>query len=167
VADLSESAFAQLHQETSRSLWAYVYRSIGHAADADNIVQEAFCRVLVAHVAELSKEDLRRYLFRTASNLMADRWRRSTRERLSMQPLEPEPAAEPITVDEGHLARTFAQLKPRERALLWLAYVEEQDHRQMATALGVSPGSVKVLLSRARGRLRELLRSSRGVDARL
>jgi len=48
-------------------------------------------------------------------------------------------------------------LKPRERALLWLAYVEEDTHEEIADALGVKRGSVKVLLSRARARLRDLL----------
>jgi len=51
--------------------------------------------------------------------------------------VKPVAAADEVT-------RTFAQLKPRDRALLWLAYVEEQDHRQVAATLGVRPGSVKV-----------------------
>jgi len=41
--------------------------------------------------------------------------------------------------------------------LLWLAYVEEDTHEEIADALGVKRGSVKVLLSRARARLRDLL----------
>jgi RNA polymerase sigma-70 factor (ECF subfamily) len=160
VAALSESAFAQLYHETARPLWAYVYRTTGHAADADDIVQDAFCRVLAANVGALAGEDLRRYLFRTASNLIADRWRRASRERASM-PRAEHPAMAAATSPDDDLARTFARLKPRDRALLWLAYVEEQDHRQVAEALGVGARSVKVLLSRARGRLRALLRSPR------
>ena len=81
VAALTESAFGELHREAARPLWAYVYRVTGNAADADDIVQESFCRVLVADVGDLGAEDLRRYLFRVASNLVADRWRRASRER--------------------------------------------------------------------------------------
>jgi len=44
-------------------------------------------------------------------------------------------------------------LKPRERALLWLAYAEGMDHREIGRALGLSRGSIKVLLFRARRRL--------------
>ena len=48
------------------------------------------------------------------------------------------------------MSREFAELKPRDRALLWLAYVEEHNHQEIASALGLARGSVKVLLSRAR-----------------
>jgi RNA polymerase sigma factor (sigma-70 family) len=68
---------------------------------------------------------------------------------------------EPAAEHDDEVTRTFAELKPRERALLWLAYVEQQDHQQIAQSLGLSRGSVKVLLSRARGRLRNLLTSAR------
>ena len=63
------------------------------------------------------------------------------------------------------VARTFADLAPRDRALLWLAYVEGETHEEMAASLGVRRGSIKVLLFRARRRLRELLRA-KGVIAR-
>jgi RNA polymerase sigma factor (sigma-70 family) len=56
------------------------------------------------------------------------------------------------------MTRVFNELKPRERALLWLAHVEEADHEDIAEAVGVKVKSVKVLLFRARKRLGELLR---------
>jgi RNA polymerase sigma-70 factor (ECF subfamily) len=166
VAALSESAFGELHREAARPLWAYVYRVTGNAADADDIVQEAFCRVLVADVGHLAAEDLRRYLFRVASNLVADRWRRASRERSSLEQVaRGTPATtRPASVDDHELTQTFARLKPRDRQLLWLAYVEDQDHGQMAGALGVSRASVKVLLSRAKSRLRDLLKVARAVS---
>jgi DNA-directed RNA polymerase specialized sigma24 family protein len=49
--------------------------------------------------------------------------------------------------------------------LLWLAYVEQEDHVRIAQSLRISRGSVKVLLSRARARLRDLL-AARGLRAR-
>jgi RNA polymerase sigma-70 factor (ECF subfamily) len=53
----------------------------------------------------------------------------------------------------------FAELTSRERALLWLAYVEGETHEEMALSLGVGRSSIKVLLFRARRRLRDLLKS--------
>jgi RNA polymerase sigma-70 factor (ECF subfamily) len=55
------------------------------------------------------------------------------------------------------VVRVFEMLKPRERALLWLAYVEQDSHEEIATALAVKRSSVRVLLARARARLRDLL----------
>jgi len=48
---------------------------------------------------------------------------------------------------------------------LWLAYVEEHNHQEIASALGIARGSVKVLLSRARAKLRKLL-VTKGLTAR-
>jgi len=135
------------------------------AGDADDIVQDAFCRLLRADVAGLGEEDLRRYVFRIATNLMADRWRRAERESSWLARLRGESARESHTPGDDTVTREFAELKPRDRALLWLAYVEEHNHQEIARALGLARGSVKVLLSRARSKLRRLL-ITKGVTAR-
>jgi RNA polymerase sigma factor (sigma-70 family) len=71
------------------------------------------------------------------------------------------PAATHVTASENEdhdeASQTFAALKPRERALPWLACVEEHSHEQIAGALGIERANVKVLLFRARARLRDLL----------
>jgi RNA polymerase sigma-70 factor (ECF subfamily) len=138
-----------------------VYRVTGSAIDADDIVQESFCRLLTVQPPGESEEDLRRYLFRVAGNLMIDRWRRLGRDQLLRADRVP-----PVeTVADAPLAhdvsRMFAKLRPKDRALLWLAYVEEADHAEIARTLGLSRPSVRVVLSRARARLRELLKSQR------
>ena len=50
------------------------------------------------------------------------------------------------------------RLKPRDRAMLWLAYAEGSTHREIAATLGLNAGSVKLMLFRARQRLAERLR---------
>jgi RNA polymerase sigma factor (sigma-70 family) len=80
--------------------------------------------------------------------------------------LRGEHCTSPEGIDHEGLGRELAELTPRDRALLWLAYVEEHNHEEIASALGLARGSVKVLLSRARTRLRKLL-VPRGVTARV
>lgn len=135
----------------------YVYRSTRNATDADDIVQDAFCRLLRADVGSLSDEESRRYLFRIAGNLMTDRWRRADRELSWLARLRGETHVEPDVFEAYASVPEFEALNRRERALLWLAYVEEHDHAAIARALGLARGSVKVLLSRARAKLRALL----------
>jgi RNA polymerase sigma-70 factor, ECF subfamily len=156
---LAEHAFGEFYQRHARSVWTYVYRVTNDAADADDIVQEAFLRLFQTDVPS-DNEALRRYVFRIAGNLIADRWRRKVRdERQAHEAVDGrEPQAHDIDV-----ARTFAELKPRERALLWLAYVEGGTHADIAESLRLARGSVKVLLSRARARLRDLL-TARGIE---
>ena len=43
---------------------------------------------------------------------------------------------------------------------MWLAHVEGASHREIAAALGLREGSIRVLLSRARRRLADLLRKA-------
>jgi len=51
----------------------------------------------------------------------------------------------------------MARLKPRERAMLWLAYAEGASHQEIAETLGVRAASLKILLFRARRKLADLL----------
>jgi RNA polymerase sigma-70 factor (ECF subfamily) len=51
----------------------------------------------------------------------------------------------------------MSRLKPRERAMLWLAYAEGASHREIAEALGLRTASLKILLFRARKKLADLL----------
>jgi RNA polymerase sigma-70 factor (ECF subfamily) len=165
VARLDERAFTACYQHNSRGLWSYLYRVTGRAADADDLVQEAFCRLLQADVAGLPDEELRRYVFRIGSNLLADRWRRASQEASWLERLRGTTEAHVEPEYDDSVSREFAALKPRERALLWLAYVEGESHQDIADALGLTRGSIKVLLSRARGRLRDLL-AAKGLTAR-
>jgi RNA polymerase sigma-70 factor (ECF subfamily) len=56
------------------------------------------------------------------------------------------------------MARTFRELKPQERVLLWLAHVEGTEHREIAQTLGLKAASVPVMLFRARRKLAGLLK---------
>src|SRR3989454_8733629 len=73
----------------------------------------------------------------------------------------------PICVERrSDLAGALEHLKPRERELLWLAYVEGSSHKEIAEIAGVRAASVRLLLFRARRKLAELLRK-RGCSAAL
>jgi RNA polymerase sigma-70 factor (ECF subfamily) len=155
---MDQTAFGDFYRRTSRSLWSYVYRVTGNAADAEDIVQEAFCRLLRGG-PDADEEQRRRYLFRIASNLVVDRWRRQKREHDVVRQHFSVAVASESSEHEEEVARTFARLTRSERALLWLAYVEGQSHNDIAVSLGLSRRSVKVLLFRARRRLRDLMES--------
>lgn len=165
MARLDERGFASCYQHNSRALWSYLYRVTGKPSDADDLVQEAFCRLLQAEVGGLGDEELRRYVFRIGSNLLADRWRRAAQELSWLDRLRGTSTSHVDPEYDDTVSREFAVLKPRERALLWLAYVEGESHEDIAKVLGLSRGSIKVLLSRARGRLRDQL-VAKGLTAR-
>ena len=107
---------------------------------------------------------MRAYLYRIASNLAIDLLRRRGRaaRHVAEEPLAADvpaaaPGADTITLRHD-MARTFRELTPRHRVLLWLAYVEGSTHAEIARSLGLSPRSVPVLLFRARRHLARLLK---------
>jgi RNA polymerase sigma-70 factor (ECF subfamily) len=58
---------------------------------------------------------------------------------------------------EGDLKPYFEMLSAKERSLLWLAYVEEYNHRDIAKIAGIKENTVKVMLFRAKRKLVALL----------
>lgn len=154
---MDEGRFETFYRATAGSLWSYLYRLTGDPAAADDLLQKAFFRFLKSSPAVATEEHMRRWIFRAATNLALDHFRETKRERAKS---EVEVAAQPTEAREvlrHDMMKIFGELKPRERALLWLAHVEEADHEDIGDALGVKTKSVKVLLFRARKRLGELL----------
>jgi RNA polymerase sigma-70 factor, ECF subfamily len=153
---VNESTFSELYAEIAKPLWRYVARVSGRRDIADDVLQETFFRFLRSSRTGLSKEETRLYLFRIATNLLNDRWRRSkgtvgleSGEAIARSHLD-------IALDAE---RVLQQLKPRARELLWLAYVEGMSHREIAQATGLNVMSVRILLLRARRQARTYLES--------
>ena len=159
---MDEDAFRAFYDRTARSVWLYLSRLTGDPQTADDLLQEAYFRFLRADRPYASDAHRRNYLFRIATNLARDRHRR--RVELMPVPDSGDPGELHTGVDEGaraqrriDLDRAMARLKPRERALLWLAYAQGSSHLEIAESLGLKTGSVKALLFRARRRLAALL----------
>ncbi len=162
AAYLDEAGFARLHAAIARPLWSYLYRVVGDAAQAEDLVQETFLRLLKARIGRLGDEERRAYAFRVAGNLAIDGFRKGRRDDEAKAVIEREqPRDTPAQARDLDVARSFGQLAPRERAMLWLAYVEGSGHDEIAQSLGVRSGSMKVLLFRARRKLRDLLSAER------
>jgi RNA polymerase sigma-70 factor, ECF subfamily len=156
VAPVSELDFQRLYDATARSILGYLVASTGRRDVADDLLQETFCRLLVHHAAVTAMDApaQRRYLFRIATNLLRDRWRAGHDKPFS----EPAEAGALADLDTPIDVRAMLEhLKPKERELLWLAYVEGMDHAEIAAATGLGRLSVRTLLFRARGKARRFL----------
>ena len=73
---MNDEAFAGFYQRTARNLWAYVAKVSGNSALADDLVQEAYLRFLTANLRDEGEVAYRQYLFKIATNLLRDHWRR-------------------------------------------------------------------------------------------
>ena len=155
---MDETAFRLFYERSAPRLLAYLLRVTGERPLAEDLLQEAYCRLLSSKLPAMNEASQQSYLFRIATNLLRDRWRK---RRESAIPEDfPEPASGPPQLDRHlELRQAFQQLKVRERQLLWLAYVEGSDHKEIAAATGLRYGSVRLLLFRARRKLASLIRA--------
>lgn len=135
-----------------RALWRYLIRIGAERSLAEDLAQDAFVRWSTSRAIEWPEDRARAYLFTIATRLLTDWWRRRRRD-ISWDDVGEEPQA--IEMQPGSLfsSRAWAVLSPRQQQLLWLAYVEEFTHDEIASIADVSSGSVRVLLSRARALL--------------
>lgn len=171
-ARMDEAAFQVFYAKTASGLRGYIRRASGNEALADDILQESYLRFLRADLVQfkdaqfrdaqfndVTRADvpLKAYLYKIASSLLVDHWRRVKRER--RWSLWNFPGGEPVTnpKSESDAMRFFRRLKPQEQLLLWLAYVEGFEHREIAAALRLKEKSVRVVLFRARKRLARTL----------
>jgi RNA polymerase sigma-70 factor (ECF subfamily) len=154
---MDRAELAAFYERVAPRLAGYLRGQTRDAAIADDMTQEAFTRVLASRFEPESEEHLTRYLYKTAIHLARDRGRALPRAPLALDDAH-EPAARSAPAGLRHdLERAFAQLKPKERQLIWLAHVEELDHKSIAVTLDANPASVRVMLFRARRRLAALL----------
>ena len=160
---MDEEAFRAFYDLTSRAVWAYLSHVTGDPHAADDLLQETYIRFLGANRRWESEAHRRNFLFTVATNLARDRHRRNRLRRAErLEDGGPGHAVcvpRPIDAESRtDLRRALQRLSAREREMLWLAYAEGSTHREIADALGLRAGGIRVLLFRARRKLAGLLR---------
>jgi len=161
---MDSDAFAGFYSRSARPLWAYLARVSGDPALADDLMQESYLRYLCAsrpglHLAE-GEVAGRRYLFRIATNLLRDHWRRPRSQSIEEIPEEflAATASSSQADSQAMLNPALALMRPRERQLLWLAHAEGYSHKEIAEVTGLASASIRLLLYRARQKMARLLR---------
>jgi RNA polymerase sigma-70 factor (ECF subfamily) len=162
---MDSEAFAAFYQRSARPLWAYLARVSADPALADDLMQESFVRFLCAGRPELSLAEgevaARRYLFRIATNLLRDHWRRPAAASIEETPEEFFAARDRSGEWESQaiLGPALAQMRPRDRQLLWLAHAEGYSHHEIAQITGLASASIRLLLFRARRKIARILKA--------
>jgi RNA polymerase sigma-70 factor, ECF subfamily len=159
-AAMDNEQFAAFYARSARSLWAYLARVSRDHALADDLTQEAYIRFLCAARPQDGEVAARRYLFGIATNLLRDHWRRPQSSSIDEIPEEIFAAKSGETRSDAlsMLGPAMAQMRPRDRQLLWLAYAEGYSHHEIAQITGLASASIRLLLFRARRKMARLLR---------
>ena len=160
-------AFEALYRAHAAQLYGLARRMVG-CADADDLLQEIFLTAYRKLGLFRGESSLRTWLFRLGTNVCLDHLRsKAGRQALLNDALDDDVPADtgagPLlgVVDRLDIERALAALPPGARAVFVLHDVEGLDHREVGTLLGVSEGTSKSQLHKARLRLRAELQRDR------
>ena len=156
---MDEQAFRAFYDKTRRPLRSYLGRIAGQSLAIDDLVQESYYRFLRADLRSDDESYHKNYLFRIATNLARDQWRRRPRNEVlsSYGDAQADDVMAERSAQRADVRLALEQLKPREREILWLAYVEGFSHKEIAGIIGLRAGSIRLLLFRARRKLASVI----------
>ena len=165
---MDSDAFAGFYQRSAPALRAYLTRVSGNPTLADDLVQESYLRFLCASCPDGGEVNYRRYLYRIATNLLRDHWRRPRATCLEDVPERLLVARDRLSQFDSQvmLDPAMARMRPRDRQILWLAHAEGYSHREIAEITGLRAASIRLLLFRARRKIARLLREQIAADGR-
>ena len=154
-----EEAFAVLVHRHQAWAWSLALRFLGERQNAEDVVQEAFLRLLQAAPRYRPRAAFRTYFYRIITRLCLDQARKKRSIFSADLPDAPHPGPDPsdsILQQEISAAVRAAldRLPANQRMAVVLRYYEELDYRGIAEALQISTKAVERLLARARERLR-------------
>lgn len=160
----SEIDLAALVETYAATLFRVAHSILRSHSEAEDVVQDAFVRVLEHRQSLPAIRDLRVWLIRIAWNLALDRRRRIRPEQMDdlfAQSLIARTLPADIVLDETRrvqsVLRAIDHLPTDERHVLLLSAVEELTTPEIATILNRSDSAIRALLFRARTHLRHRL----------
>ena len=177
-----EAAFAEVVRAWSPTMLRVARAHVSTDASAGEVVQEAWLAVVRGLAGFEGRSSLKTWVFRILVNLAKTRGVKEQRTRpfSSLLPEDEGPSVDPSRFDEqgawseppssftpegealrgevrGLLAAAIDALPERHRAVLTLRDVEGLSSEEVCELLDISPGNQRVLLHRARAKVREAL----------
>jgi RNA polymerase sigma-70 factor (sigma-E family) len=163
-----DAAIHDLYAGSYRRLVLQLYPLTGDLSEAQDVVQEAFVRLIASPRRAATLDNPEAWLRTVAINLARSRWRRKKVLQRLLGKFEAEPAEVPgATPDHVALIAALRTLPAGQREAIALHHLADLPVTEVAQILQVSEGTVKSRLSRGRTALAGLLgESSTEPDAR-
>lgn len=146
--------FADLYEANFERVYAFIARRVRDRADAEDLTAEVFHQAL----ANLKKFEWRgapfsAWLYRIASNAIADRWQRTQRERHISALDDPADSSSVNHPEEAEkrarLFRLVADLPSDQRRVIEMRFTAGKSTAEIARELGRTGGAIKQLQFRA------------------
>ena len=158
----------QMFQAHHGLVFRTAYRVTGNAADAEDVLQTVFLRMLRRDQRARALENQESYFRRAAINVSLDVVRAGKDSRsVPLDEVAPEALSEKRQEAENcelrdMLRRALARLNRREAEIFAMRFFEDMSNQEIAKLLGISQIHVAVILHRTRARLQKEVRSYQG-----
>ncbi|GGM46198.1 RNA polymerase sigma factor [Longimycelium tulufanense] len=154
-------AFSELYNRHRGPARCFAHQMCNSTAEADDVVSEAFAKVLEVLVAGSGPDsNFRSYLLTTVRNVAYERYRRGSRmvyvddmEGVGRQTTHPDDTG--TRLERSMAAKAFDRLPERWQAVLWHTEVEGRPAGEVAPLFGLTANGVAALAYRAREGLRQ------------
>lgn len=151
VDTTGSDGFAAFYRAQSAPMTRLAFLLVGSQETAQDLVQDAFVRV---HAKWSSIDEPQAYLRRAVVNACNSHHRRGALERRVNAATVPR---RDDRLDADELSDALATLPYRQRAVLVLRFYHDLSEAEIASTLGVRPGTVGSLASRALAQLRTVI----------
>jgi RNA polymerase sigma-70 factor, ECF subfamily len=156
AAQADPARFVDIYERYVERIYAFVSRRTENRAAAEDITSQVFEQALAAIGRfEWRGVPVVAWLFRIASNALADHWRERSRDVHEAPPDVPGPREVKDIERRIALYQYVEQLPDLQRRVIRMRFVEEKSIREVAAALDRSDGAVKQLQLRALENLRK------------
>ena len=153
-------AFEALFRQFQGEVYRWIVRIVRDPGIAEDLTVETFWRIYRAHARYDPKRSFGAWARRIASNAALD-YLKSSRPEVVLEQDFPAAASTNPGIQSDIRDRTpqaFAKLPAKLRVVAMLALIEEQPYQEIADALGISVGAVKLRVFRATRLLRKKLK---------
>jgi RNA polymerase sigma factor (sigma-70 family) len=153
-------AFEALFRCHQGEVYGWIVRIVRDPSAAEDLTVETFWRIHRAHARFDPTRSFGAWARRIATNAALDHLKTARHETDLVDDLPSPSLPDPGISQElrRKMAHAFHRLPPQLRIATTLALIEEQPYQEIADALGVSTGAIKIRVFRARRFLRKELK---------
>lgn len=159
-------AFGELYERYVDRVYRHVYYLTRDRTEAEDLTAETFLRAWQA-IGRYQWRDkpLLSWLPTIAHNLVISRMRRNSHHSRSLEHMGAEASTASVDPEDAYIAglqheqvlRAILKLKPLERQVILLRFVDQMDYPEVAAALGKTVNAIRVTQFRALSNLRRML----------
>jgi RNA polymerase sigma factor (sigma-70 family) len=160
----NEESYAHIYDRYFKDIYTFVFYKVSSREVAEDLAADVFLKVWHAIREGVEVDNLRAFLYTIARNLTIDHYRKQkevalnqTHEETLVSDIQsPDEVAE-LELSKVKLNKALGQLKDEYREVIIMRHIQGLSHKEIATVLGKSSGTVRVLVHRAMEQLKNML----------